>query len=154
MLQVFQLFRTYVASVSSRCYKSRSGVAHVAVGPICGSHLLQLLGSSVCVWVWRGHHGVWARDTEQCGTQSVPGTWCGRETRSGMNHGAGAGHGMSQDTKRTRATVRCVGYGVARATVRGTRHGASTRQSGMGPHMKQAHRCGRPDASPGRTSGR
>jgi hypothetical protein len=29
--QVFQLFRTYVASVSSRCCKSRSGVADVAM---------------------------------------------------------------------------------------------------------------------------
>jgi hypothetical protein len=31
MLQVFQLFRTYVASVSSEYHKSRSGVAHVAM---------------------------------------------------------------------------------------------------------------------------
>jgi hypothetical protein len=37
MLQVFQLFRTYVVSVSSRCCKSRSGVAHIAMGPICRS---------------------------------------------------------------------------------------------------------------------
>jgi hypothetical protein len=44
MLQEFQLFRTYVASVSSRCCKSRSGVAHVATGPTCRSRLLQLLG--------------------------------------------------------------------------------------------------------------
>jgi hypothetical protein len=35
MLQMFQLFRTYIANVSSRCYKSRSGVTHVAVGSIC-----------------------------------------------------------------------------------------------------------------------
>ena len=34
MLQVFQLFRTYVANVFSRCYKSRFGVTHVAVDPI------------------------------------------------------------------------------------------------------------------------
>ena len=40
MLKVFQLFQIYVASVSSRCYKSRSGVAHVAVGPIYSSRLL------------------------------------------------------------------------------------------------------------------
>jgi hypothetical protein len=32
MLQVFQLFRTYVANVSSRCCKSRFGITHVAVG--------------------------------------------------------------------------------------------------------------------------
>jgi hypothetical protein len=31
MLQVFHLFQTYVASVSSGCCKSRSGVAHVAM---------------------------------------------------------------------------------------------------------------------------
>ena len=30
-LQVFQLFQTYVASVSSGCCKSRSDVAHVAM---------------------------------------------------------------------------------------------------------------------------
>jgi hypothetical protein len=33
MLQVFQLFQMYVASVSSKCCKSRSNVAHVVVGP-------------------------------------------------------------------------------------------------------------------------
>ena len=30
MLQVFQLFQTYVANVSSGCYKSRSSATHVA----------------------------------------------------------------------------------------------------------------------------
>jgi hypothetical protein len=39
-LQVFQLFRMYVASVSSRYYKNRFDVAHVAVGPIYRSRLL------------------------------------------------------------------------------------------------------------------
>jgi hypothetical protein len=33
MLQVFQLFWTYVASISSGCCKSRYDVAHVAIGP-------------------------------------------------------------------------------------------------------------------------
>jgi hypothetical protein len=33
MLQVFQLFQTYVASVSSKCCKNKSGVVHVAMGP-------------------------------------------------------------------------------------------------------------------------
>jgi hypothetical protein len=33
MSQVFQLFQMYVASVLSKCCKSRSGVAHVIVGP-------------------------------------------------------------------------------------------------------------------------
>jgi hypothetical protein len=44
MLKVFQLFRTYVASVSFECCKSRSNVAHVAVGLTYHSRLLQLLG--------------------------------------------------------------------------------------------------------------
>jgi hypothetical protein len=44
MLQVFRLFQTYVASVSSRCCKSRSGVAYIATGPTCHGRLLQLLG--------------------------------------------------------------------------------------------------------------
>jgi hypothetical protein len=35
MLQVFQLFRTYVTNVFFRCCKSRYDVAHVAVDPIC-----------------------------------------------------------------------------------------------------------------------
>jgi hypothetical protein len=43
MLQVFQLFRTYVASVSSKYCKSRSGVTHVALRPIYHSPMLQLL---------------------------------------------------------------------------------------------------------------
>jgi hypothetical protein len=37
MLQVFQLFRTYVANVSSRRCKSKFGVAHIAVRPICSN---------------------------------------------------------------------------------------------------------------------
>jgi hypothetical protein len=45
MLQVFQLFRTYITNVSSTCCKSRSDVAYVAVGPICSSRKLQLLGT-------------------------------------------------------------------------------------------------------------
>jgi hypothetical protein len=40
----FLVFHTYIASVSYRYYKSRFGVAHVALEPICNSHLLQLLG--------------------------------------------------------------------------------------------------------------
>jgi hypothetical protein len=40
----FLVFHTYVVSVSYRYYKSRFGVAHVALEPICNSHLLQLLG--------------------------------------------------------------------------------------------------------------
>jgi hypothetical protein len=42
VLQVFQLFRTYVVSVS--CCKSRSSIAHAVIGPTCHSRLLQLLG--------------------------------------------------------------------------------------------------------------
>jgi hypothetical protein len=48
MLQVLQLFQTYVASASSGCCKSRSNIAHVAMGLTCRSRLLQLLGH---------HHG-------------------------------------------------------------------------------------------------
>jgi hypothetical protein len=40
----FQLFRIYVVSVSSKCYKSRYGVAHVAMRLTCRSRLPQLLG--------------------------------------------------------------------------------------------------------------
>jgi len=46
---VFQLFRTYDASVSSECCKSRSVVAHVVMG-----HLLQLLGRRACAWEVEG----------------------------------------------------------------------------------------------------
>jgi hypothetical protein len=63
MLEVFRLFRICVTSVSSRCCKVDLGVAYVAVGPICSSHLLQLLGL------------MRARDTKQRGP------WCGRRTR-------------------------------------------------------------------------
>jgi hypothetical protein len=41
---VFQLFLTYFANVSSRCCKSRSGVAYVAIELTCRCRLLQLLG--------------------------------------------------------------------------------------------------------------
>jgi hypothetical protein len=44
MLQVSQLFRMYVASVSSGCCKTRSGVTHVVMRPTYHSHLLLLLG--------------------------------------------------------------------------------------------------------------
>jgi hypothetical protein len=43
VLQVFHLLRTYVASVAFGCCKSKSGVAHVVMGPIWHSRLLQLL---------------------------------------------------------------------------------------------------------------
>jgi hypothetical protein len=47
-----QLFRSYVAKVSSSWCKSRSSVAHIVVGPICNSRLLQLLGTAcMCVGV-------------------------------------------------------------------------------------------------------
>ena len=44
MLQVFQLFWTYVANVFSGYCKSRYGVTYVVERPICNSRLLQLLG--------------------------------------------------------------------------------------------------------------
>ena len=56
----FLVFQTYVASVStvssiccgisSKCCKSRSDAAHIAVGPIYSSRLLQLLGLRACAW--------------------------------------------------------------------------------------------------------
>jgi hypothetical protein len=36
MSQLFHLFQTYVASILSRCCKSRSGVAHVAMAAAAG----------------------------------------------------------------------------------------------------------------------
>ena len=64
ILQVFQLFWTYVASISSRCCKNRYDVAHVVVGPTCRSRLLQLLGLCGCAWEQRGRERQ-ARETEQ-----------------------------------------------------------------------------------------
>jgi hypothetical protein len=55
MLQVFQLFQTYVANVFSRCCKSKYGCCTYC----SGSHLLQLLGLPACAWVWKGRE----RDT-------------------------------------------------------------------------------------------
>jgi hypothetical protein len=55
MLQVFQLFLTYLANILIKCCKSRSCVTHVTVRPICRSHLLQLLGPRACTWKRRGH---------------------------------------------------------------------------------------------------
>jgi hypothetical protein len=40
----FSCFRTYVASVSSKGYKSKLGVVHVVIRPTYHSRLLQLLG--------------------------------------------------------------------------------------------------------------
>jgi hypothetical protein len=76
----FNSFRTYVANVSSRCCKSKFGVAHITVGPIYSNRPLQLLNPPTCAWVWRGRdwqawETVWAhrdraaRDTEQRGTR-------------------------------------------------------------------------------------
>jgi hypothetical protein len=50
MLQVFHL---NIAKVDL-------AVVYVTVGPIYSSHLLQLLGSPACAWVWRGRHGAGA----------------------------------------------------------------------------------------------
>jgi hypothetical protein len=66
-------------------------VAHGAVGPICSSCLLQLLGPPACAWVWRG----------ACGKP------CGRRSRwSNAGHGSGAGHGAARDTMRVWDTER------------------------------------------------
>jgi hypothetical protein len=65
MLQVFQLFRTYVASVLSGCFTC-------GTGPTCRSRLLQLLGHSQAgAHVWSVSAGtvdpVWARKTSRRG---------------------------------------------------------------------------------------
>jgi hypothetical protein len=67
MLQVFQLFQTYITHVSFRYRKSRSGVAHVVVRLICSSRLLQLLDLPACAWVWIGASG---RCRKPCGRRS------------------------------------------------------------------------------------
>jgi hypothetical protein len=62
MLQVFQLFWMNVASVSSRCCRSRSGIAHVAIGPTCCSRLCSCSGTAkraqtvpcTCTWEAEG----------------------------------------------------------------------------------------------------
>jgi hypothetical protein len=94
--RVFLVFQTYVASwsknVCCKCFnyfdvyceyfhlditKIDFGVAHVAVGPNCNRHLMQLLCPPVCAWVWRGCHNASAGH-EACAV-----------------HGAGAGHGAA-----------------------------------------------------------
>jgi hypothetical protein len=40
----FIFLQTYILNVTSACFKSRWGVAHVAMRPTCHSHLQQLLG--------------------------------------------------------------------------------------------------------------
>jgi hypothetical protein len=76
MLQVFQLLLDVCCKcVSSRCYKSRSGVAHVVVGPICRSHTYcSCWARAACVSVWRGREWqawetIWAQieDAALCG---------------------------------------------------------------------------------------
>jgi hypothetical protein len=85
MLQVFQLIQTYIASVLSRCCKSRYSVAYVAVRLICSSHLLQACSYWACLHA-RGCGGgttVRAQDTKH--------TWATvrARARSGMGHSAG-----------------------------------------------------------------
>jgi hypothetical protein len=65
------------------------GVAHIAMEPICSSHLLQLLGLPACAWVWRGRHGAGA----------------GHEARTG--HGAGVVHETAWATVRIQDTELC-----------------------------------------------
>jgi hypothetical protein len=61
ILQVFHLFRTYIASVSSRCCKSRSDVAHVANALRSGGGL-----SGPCARTG-GVGSTWARETQAWG---------------------------------------------------------------------------------------
>jgi hypothetical protein len=67
----FQLFWTYVANVSSRYYKIRSGVAHVAVGPINSS-----LPAGMCVDV-EGARAVGAGNRAGVDRMERRGTRCG-----------------------------------------------------------------------------
>jgi hypothetical protein len=91
MMQVFQLFQTYVANVSFRCCKSRLGVAYVVVGPICGS------------WARLHAHGYGGatsgRHRKPCGRRLRRSCTeqCG--TRSDARHGAGAGHRATRAPK-------------------------------------------------------
>jgi hypothetical protein len=95
MLQVFQLFWTYVASVSSIYCKSRSGVTHVVVRPIYHSRILQLLGLPACVWVWRGASG---KRGKRCMHRSRRGPlWA----RVGMGNGAPERHGAPHEVGAT-----------------------------------------------------
>jgi hypothetical protein len=80
--RVFLVFQTYIASVSiasdvyCKCFIDVAnvdfGVANVAVGPICSSHQLQLLGA----------HGCGGGATVRCGTRSTYGPRCGHGTES------------------------------------------------------------------------
>jgi hypothetical protein len=55
----------YAASVLSQCCKSRSDVAHVAMGLTYCSRLLQLLGHRACAWKVEGWSAAW------CGVMGV-----------------------------------------------------------------------------------
>jgi hypothetical protein len=68
ILQVFHLFRTYVASVSSICCKSRSGVAHVANALRSGGGL-----SGPCAR-YGGVGSTWGRETQARARASSVGT--------------------------------------------------------------------------------
>jgi hypothetical protein len=70
MLQVFQLFRTYVISVSYDVLKVDQDAPHVAMCPTCHNLLLKLLGHRACVW-----------GTEGDGGSGVGGPACVREAR-------------------------------------------------------------------------
>jgi hypothetical protein len=95
MLQVFKPFWMYVASVSSRCYKSRYGVAHVAMGLPCRIHLLQLLGHCQA-----GADGLACIHVGSGGGTSSP--ICGHVTRA-MSGRRGPSH------ERGHGTVRWIG---------------------------------------------
>jgi hypothetical protein len=106
--RVFLVFQTYVASVSiisdvcCKCFnyfgrmlqvfyldvaKVDIGVAHVTVGPICGSHLLHC---------WDRLHVL--------GVEGAPDASTGHEVRTG--HGAGAGHGAVQAPREAGTDIR------------------------------------------------
>jgi hypothetical protein len=103
MLQVFQLFQTQVASVSSEYRKSKSGVAHVVMGPTCSS-------------CWGAMHarGKW-RDGSQRSTAMGAGSgagWRQGHEQSPPVHAAGYEHELSPPIRaarsRCRRSPRCV----------------------------------------------
>jgi hypothetical protein len=88
----FNCFRRMLQMFSSRCCKSRSVVAYVAVDAIYSSRLLQLLGPPARAWVWRGHERqAWETvqvqiETERARDTERHETWNWHGTRSGAGH--------------------------------------------------------------------
>jgi hypothetical protein len=79
ILQMFQLFRMYIASTSSECYKNRSGVAHVAIrmrrrGGASG--LRAWSGDAGDVWVVLARARAWSACTRGGGRTAARASGC------------------------------------------------------------------------------